>query len=103
LILKNKTILFLLLAIFLAPLAEKWIHHHHGQKFIFNPDNQYFKEDCPICNYEFVALSHAFQKANDQVNHLTDRYLFASVTSLLPETGSFSFSLRAPPLNKMML
>jgi hypothetical protein len=101
----KKIIPVLLLVIFLTPLAGKFFHHHDDQVCVFNGhhDCQVIKANCSICNFELNAFAAGFQKISHQICQLSDNYYFATNPNPLINTGFYSFSLRAPPLNKKFI
>jgi hypothetical protein len=99
--LSRKIIPLLLLLIFFFPNAEKALHDHHESACTHQYGNQYsqIKENCLICDFEYVAHSCEFPGSIQVFCGSAEKNLFSFCQAPFIETVSFTFLLRAPPLH----
>ena len=107
----NKTILYrkyfsiFLIIIFFSPLLIKathflYVHHeHHHISFSDKPEVNEKHKKCPICAFEFVEFIDNENPQNiGKTEFLSDYYTFHSQSAHIV-FSSYSFNLRAPPVN----
>jgi hypothetical protein len=92
---------FLLLLVFILPSIVKVQHHH--KHLIDNATNEkhsnVFRDNCPICNFEFSVFLTSIDNIDFQKETPSDNYINNYNSRYNSNFSQFSFSLRAPPLN----
>ena len=98
--LKNIASLLLFLT-FLLPSIVKLEHHHNQGKSIPTDEkqNHVFRDNCPICNFEFSVFLNSIENIEYQKDIPCDNYCNTYNSRYNSNFSQFSFSLRAPPLN----
>ena len=89
----------LLLLLFILPSVVKLEHRHKGIISNLSDEKKYphFKENCPICNFEYSAFLQGFKDNHVTAEYHVDSYCFNYISRNNNNLNQFSFSLRAPP------
>jgi len=91
---------FFLLMVFIFPSIIKLEHNHEHLESVStnNENSKFFKDKCPICNFEFSAFESGYkiiELPNDNPpDNFSNNYKPEFYSSFL----QFSFQLRAPPV-----
>ena len=91
---------FLLLLVFLLPSIVKLQHHHPSREGNVKNEKHstVFRNNCPICNFEFSVFLSRSENIDLQKENPLDNYSNNYNSRYYSNLSLFSFSLRGPPV-----
>lgn len=95
----NNITSILLLLVFIVPTAVKLEHQHKHLISDFENEKQipFFRDHCPICNFEFSVFLSISENVDLQKENPIDNYFNNYHAQYYSNLSQFSFSLRSPP------
>lgn len=92
----------LLLLVFILPSVVKLEHRHKSDVSNSANEKKYprFKENCPICNFQYSAFLPGFKDTQLTDEYQADNYC-NNYISRNNNLNQFSFLLRAPPARQI--
>ncbi len=99
----RKIISGLLLLVFLLPSVVKMEHRHKNLVSTSTDEKKYpsFKENCPVCNFEYSAFLANYNDNKLTNDYQTDSYCINYISRNNNNLNQFSFLLRAPPARQI--
>lgn len=90
----------LLLLVFLLPSVVKIEHRHKSAVSNLTDEKTHprFKENCPVCNFEYSAFLSGYKDNILADEYQADRYCINYISRNINNLNQFSFLLRAPPV-----